>query len=553
LTTATPMLERLVAEKYSAELAASRPSFPTAKYASDPVAFCTEILGFAPTGKQVAILEGVRDHDRVAIPSGRKTGKSRILAALALWWFSQHDDATVVLVAPSERQIVEVVWYDLVGLYQQSGRCLQCVTRDPDGARPCRHSTAMDGALSASVRTGLRSMQRRIIGLAPRNADNARGVSGPHQLWALDESSGIPRGIYEAADGNRAAGAKLVCAGQPTSRATWFFDACERLGFHVIPISSRDSPNVKLGRKVVPGLADAPWIEEKRLDWGGEDDPRFQVEVLGLFPTREAARLVSDLELAQCFERHEAADLETLSGPLYFGIDPAGGRGGDKSAIVARRGSAVVAMMAFNGATDQIMGELDVLVRKLRRGLETYVVNFDGSSTFGADLSVAMRQRQGRDDRLEWHALDMRGDPKNSPVLRESRCCRNIDAFYLNLSVRLRSDAAIPFDSTLRDELLFAEFREDLEDGGSKLISKRSFRKQLGRSPDLSDALAFAFWEGRVAPASHAAAEYRAAQAAPEPAGETAPPAYDLYGPRAAERAFDPWSGANFQGEGRRR
>ncbi len=235
-----PALDALLGAKYAAELAASRVTWPSSKYAADPVGHCIDVQGFAPTGRQIEICEAVRDHDRVAIPSGRKTGKSRILAALALWHFSQHDDATVVCVAPSERQIAEVVWYDLVGLFHASGRCLACVTRDPDGPRPCPHSTPVDGELSASVRTGLRAGQRRIIGLAPKSAENARGISGPHQLWLIDESPGVSRAIYEAADGNRAAGAKLVVAGQPTSRATWFFDACERLGFHTIRIASTD-------------------------------------------------------------------------------------------------------------------------------------------------------------------------------------------------------------------------------------------------------------------------------------------------------------------------
>lgn len=517
-----PLLESLVREKDAAEASARRVTFPTPKYGGDPVGFCQDVLGFAPTGRQIEILEAVRDNDRVAIPSGRKTGKSRILAALAQWHFTLWEDATVVLVAPSERQIVEVVWYDLVGLYHASGRCLSCVARQPDGPRPCPHSTPVDGELSASVRSGLRSEQRRIIGLAPRNADNARGISGAHQLWLVDEASGVARAIYEAADGNRAAGAKLVVAGQPTSRATWFFDACERLGFHTIRVASTDSPNVRLGRKVVPGLADSAWIEEKRLDWGGEDDPRFQVEVLGVFPTREALRLVSDLELAACFERHEVTDLEAPAGLLSFGVDPAGGRGGDKSAIVARRGAVVLEMTAFNGATDEILATVDVLARKLRKWpTEPYVVNFDGSSTWGADLFVGLRGRKAQDDTLTVHALEMRGDRKTNPVLRESRCARLVDAYYLNLQVRLRSDAAIPFDPTLREELLFAEFREDQEDG-SKLISKRQYRKQLGRSPDLTDAMAFAFWEGRVAPVSQAAAQSRAER---HLAPEAAPPA----------------------------
>lgn len=540
-----PVLEAVVRLKFEEERAAGRVTFPSPKYARDPVLFCTEVLGFAPTGKQVEILEAVRDHDRVAIPAGRKVGKSRILAALALWWFTQFDDSTIVIVAPCERQITEITWYDLVGLFHESGRCLSCAIRNPDGPRPCEHATSIDGELSASVRSGLRSGQRRVIGLAPRNSDNARGISGPHQLWLIDEASGVGRAIYESADGNRAAGAKLVVAGNPTSRTTWFFDACERLGFHTVRIASTDSPNVKIGRRVVPGLADRPWIEEKRIDWGGPDDPRYQTEVLGLFPTREAQRLCSDAELAACFERHEALTpeaLRALEGPLYFGIDPAGGRGGDKSAIVVRRGHVVVDKRAFNGATDQIMAELDVLcVRHRKWGREPYTVNFDGSSTFGADLSEAMRQRKATDDALRWHALEMRGDRHRDPVLREARAARLIDAYYLNLQVRLRTDLTMPFDEDLRVEILFAEFRDDQEDGSSKLIAKREYRKQLGRSPDLSDALAFCFWEGRVAPASRAASEYREELARPLPLQPTADDWEARHGGYRRGEAMDPY------------
>jgi hypothetical protein len=541
---ANTLLEAIVREKFAAEVEAARVTFPTSKYRYDPVGFCISVLGFAPTSRQILILEAVRDHQRVAIPSGRKTGKSRSLAAIALWWFCCWDDATVVIVAPCERQITEVTWYDLVGLFHASGRCLACAVRDPDGPRPCEHATPVDGELSASVRSGLRQGQRRVIGLAPRNSDNARGISGPHQLWLVDEASGVARAIYEAADGNRAAGAKLVVAGQPTSRATWFYDACERLGFHVIRIASTSSPNVTMGRVVVPGLASISWVDEKREDWGGEDDPRFQIEVLGLFPTREDLRLINDEEFSACNERHEAVDLAKVQGPLFVGIDPAGGRGADKSAIVLRRGGVVLAMLAFNGATDVIMSELDIQLRKFRRTpTEPVTVNFDAHSDFGAELGRALHDRKIKsDDALTYNPLTMKGDPKTNPALRDSRCSRLVDAMYLNLSIRLKSDAAVPFDATLREELLFWEFQADREVEGSQLISKRAFRRALGRSPDLSDALAFCFWEGRVAPGSditrRIAAERAARNAEPEEPEEPEGP-YAWHEPRGPQHPVD--------------
>jgi phage terminase large subunit len=512
-----------LAMKHEDERLARLVTFPSAVYGRDPARFCLEVLGFAPTRRQIEILEAVRDHERVAIPAGRKVGKSRTLAALALWWFCMWEDATVVLVAPSERQITEVTFYDLVALFHNSGRCIACRSRNPDGMRPCAHSTCVDGDLSASVRSGLRAGQRRIIGLAPRNAENARGISGPHQLWLIDEASGVARAIYEAADGNRAAGAKLVVAGNPTSRATWFYDACQT--FHTIQISATDSPNVVFGRRIVPGLADVGWIQEKREDWG-VDDPRYQIEVEGLFPTREAMRLASDEEVALCFERHEMiSDLKALDGPLFFGIDPAGGRGGDKSAIVVRRDGVVLEMLAINGATDEIMVHVDVLLRKWRKWpKEPFTVNFDGSSRFGADMADAMRGLKAKDDGLTFHALEMKGDRSKDPALRQARASRLVDAYYLSLQVRLRTDACIPFDETLRVELLYAEFRDDPEDKTTRLISKREIRKALGHSPDLSDALACAFWEGRVLPLSHAAAEHRAHVAAAVPPPRRAEP-----------------------------
>jgi hypothetical protein len=182
---------------------------------------------------------------------------------------------------------------------------------------------------------------------------------------------------------------------------------------------------------------------------------------------------------------------------------------------VARRGAVVLATLAFNGATDQIMAELHVLVHKLRKHVgEGYTVNFDGTSTWGGDLAKVCRDLQSNGEPIVWTALEMKGDKSTSPVLREARCCRLVDAYYLNLQIRLRTDAAIPFDPVLREELLFAEFREDQEDGGAKLISKRTYRKQLGRSPDLSDALAFCFWEGRVAPGSDVTRRIAAERAA---------------------------------------
>lgn len=531
------IVSAVYADKLEAERMSGRVTWPSQKYAADPVAFCRDILGFAPTRMQAEILEGVRDHDRTACKSGRKVGKSRTGAAAALWFFTQFDNATIVLGAPSEKQITEVIWYDLVQLWQGSGRCLECKLRDPNGPRPCPHSTPIDGELSATVRVGLRAGARRCFGLSPRNADNARGVSGPNQFWVFDESPGVNRAIYDAADGNRAAGARLLALGNPSSRSCWFFDAFETYNFHRITVSSLSSPNHVFGRKLVPGLADTPWLEEKRADWG-EDDARWYVEVLGEFPTRDLVTLVTDEDVGAAFDRWEDTP-ET--GPLVFGVDPAGGGGGDSSVIVCRRGSRVLDIRSFMGGTDTIMTELVAMLAKYRGKREPFRVAFDASSSFGRDLAVALRELKLKDEysMMTYDPLESRGDARKDYLLRQSGCARPKDAFWLNMAQRIKTDLGIPYDEELREELIFAEWQADRE-GGSRLIEKKTFRARLGRSPDKADALAYCLWEGRVAPLSKAATT--------TPVTTTAPKVVQHRG-----GAFDPYAALDAFNPGRRR
>jgi hypothetical protein len=501
------LLTALYEQKLAEEKARAHITFPTSKYADDIALFAEEILGVVLAQRQAETLEAILRNDRVALKAGRKVGKTRLLAILALWFYCIYDDASVILVAPSERQITEVIWREIVQLFHESGVCLKCRLRDARAARPCPHSSVIDGELSATVRTGLRSGMRRIFGMAPKNSDRARGISG-RQLWLLDESSGIDRATFDAADGNRAGGARLVAAGNPTARGSWFHDAFTRLAFERITISALESPNVVLGKTVIPYMADAPWIEEVRAEHG-EDSPKYQCDVLGEFPSREQLRLITEVEYAAAVERHASLSDE---GPIYFGIDPAGGGvGGDQSVIVARRGAKVLEINPFMGGTDRIVSELDVMLRRYRTYVhEPWHVNFDSAGGYGADLFNALRKLKMTDDYLTFEGLEGRGDARNDLLLRTSGCARPRDAYWLNACNRLKSEVGIPHNEALQQELIFAEWSADSSQG-SRLIEKKEYRRRLGRSPDVADALIYALWEGRVLPLSQTVATYEKA------------------------------------------
>jgi hypothetical protein len=269
--------------------------FPSAKWRREPVGFFREVLGFEPWARQIEIVEAVRDYPRVAVCSGHKVGKSACIAGLALWFFCSFQDARVILSSTTARQVDQILWRELRMLRARSGRCLACKLEDPDGRAipvPCPHSAVIDGDQGELARTGLKSGDfREIVGFTSREAEAVAGISGSNLLYLVDEASGVPDLIFEAIEGNRAGGAKLVLMGNGTKNSGEFFEAftSKQAHYKTIRVSSETTPNVMRGEVVIPGLATSEWIAEKRLEWG-EESALYRVRVRGEHATNEEVK-----------------------------------------------------------------------------------------------------------------------------------------------------------------------------------------------------------------------------------------------------------------------
>src|SRR5204862_354817 len=146
----------------------------------------------------------------------------------------------------------------------------------------CPHSVVIEEEPGELARTGLKSVDfREIVGFTAREAEAVAGISGRNLLYILDEASGIPDEIYEAIEGNRAGGARVVLLGNPTKTTGEFFDAFHAKArfYKTITVSSEQTPNVVTGRDEIPGLATRAWIEEKREEWR-PDSALYKVRVL---------------------------------------------------------------------------------------------------------------------------------------------------------------------------------------------------------------------------------------------------------------------------------
>ena len=118
---------------------------------------------------------------------------------------------------------------------------------------------------------------RYAMGLSAESADQFQGFHSPNMFIVVDEAEGVSEEIYEAIEAvMTSADPLLLLIGNPTIVTGAFRRAFyeDRHLYHNITMSAKDSPNVKEGKTLIPGLTSARWVEERRETWG-EDNPIY--------------------------------------------------------------------------------------------------------------------------------------------------------------------------------------------------------------------------------------------------------------------------------------
>lgn len=501
-----------------------RALFPSPIYQQDPVGYFRNVLGVEPWSKQVEILEAIRDNLRVAVASGHKVSKSHTAAGVALWWYCSWPDARVIMSSTTARQVDQILWRELRMMRARSGRCMPCKLADPDGhviPTPCEHSALIDGDLGDLARTGLKSRDfREVVGFTAREAEAVAGISGNRLLYLIDEASGVPDLIFEAIEGNRAGGARIVLFGNPTRNDGEFFDAFHGKSqlYKTITVSSEQTPNVQERRVVIPGLATYEWVEEKKIEWG-EDSPIYSVRIRGKFATHEAGRIFSLHAIEQAQQRWYETP---ASGRLFVGIDPAGESGmGDETAFCVRRGLKQIALRTILGLNEaQILVHGLQLIGEHKLPRETPVLVIDREGSIGSKLNTTLRDfLDENSNAFELVAVSASNGAVRQPLIYD----RIRDELVANLEQWLRDGGALLEDDKLVRELHAFEWKSSIK-GRLKVTPKEVIRKLIGRSPDRFDATALSVWE----PLSLQELPETAAAAVAQSGGET-PSGMDPY------------------------
>lgn len=470
--------------------------WPDPRYLDDPAKFFIEVLAFRPWSKQIEIAEALVTHDRVAVGSSHKIGKSALCASIGLWWYAAKDEARVIQTSRTSRQIDEILWREMRTRWRtaERGLCYHCARLERVTRRQvqCCHTSPLEGDMSVIARSGLRADDlRQIIGFTGKDAEAVAGISSPALLYECDEASGIPQEIFAAIEGNRAGGAKILLLGNPTRNEGEHFDALHTKAYVRFTISAFDTPNVIAGWQVIPGTATRSWVDEKKEEWG-EDSPEYLVRVLGKHAMGEEGRTLS----LQAIQDAQDAWYDTpAEGRLFVGLDVAGpGAQGDESVWAPRRGKKVISLHVHRGLTEEahLLQTLAILSEFRLDNEPPPVVVLDSEGDVGHKVATVLRAYA--DDHPNAFVLvafkSSQNAVKNPVVYDKLR-----DDAHANMVKWVRSGGTVPPDSKLATELHAPSWYASRYSAKMKVTPKDELRKRLKRSPDRMDAVILSCWE----------------------------------------------------------
>lgn len=481
-----------------------------------PADFALEVFGLELWEGQQKICSAAVSSEAVACKSGHKCGKSTVAAVLAWWFACTRSNARVIITAPTDRQVKQVVWREVRRLWRESRKstCSECGRRSFDSTC-CGTQTVPprfqlpEPALAPD--TGITLPENsQILGFTAKNQEAMAGISAPEMLYIVDEASGVEEAIFEAIEGNLAADARILLISNPTRTAGQFFKAFhqERSEWALVSMSSEDTPNARTGERVIPGLAGKKWVEKRRRIWG-VDDPRYQVRVKGNFPRQAANSVVSMGLLEQARDRW--ADTES-TGILVVGVDVAR-FGDDKSVAFTRKGlrtfrprivngydSIQVAGMVLElvrqsecpGCGDVIdaatCGKCKVETKRLRPAHKRAEIRVDAGGGYGGGVADILRANIEDDPDLANYVQVIEVHPSGSPT--DDDFAKKRDELWFGIRKFLEGGGSLPPDcDDLDEELIAVTYSFNLA-GKMKVEGKDEIKKQLGRSPDEADALA---------------------------------------------------------------
>ena len=465
--------------QHRAEQAKATLSPDQERWQADPCKWVTDQFPAEPDEWQAESLTALANGKHIAVRSGHGVGKTAMLAWSVLWWLDTHEHPRVPCAAPTEHQLIDLLWPEM-DLWL--GRSVDLKSRI--GWQATR----------VFVRGRQRSCFASQVTAGPdAKAENLAGFHAGDLLYVVDEASGVAdRNFIVITGALTTEGARLVMTGNPTRTSGYFAKRFVNTpdGWHVATVSSTNSKRV-----------DNEWAESVADEWGKDSD-EYRVRVLGLPPRGDASGFIPPEYVDQAMVRQGPA-----FGPLVLGVDVAR-YGRDKTAIAVRRGTVVTEIRTFRklGNPQVAQKVIDVADELALDGETVRIIVDDGGVGGGVTdlLNVARRERTDDMVRLSVSGVTFGG-------AGDHWYTTNAGVWWHRLRKLMQEHLlTLPDDDDLRQQLTDRTSAMNLK-GKTVLESKDHMRDRGVSSPDKADAVALTvadggqgqafieFWRKRVA------------------------------------------------------
>lgn len=443
---------------------------PLVHYAADFDGFCRDVLGIQLWAKQIEIGNSVRDNPRTAVSACYASGKTFTAACLVLWWLFTRRPAMCVTTAPTGRQVRTLLWREIKKLHRR-----------------------------AQIKLPGRPLQTRLeiaedwlaFGFASDAANSVAGLHEGNVLFIEDEAAGMEAHIVEGFEGITAGSdSRHLKIGNPICESGPFYDALvhplESQRWNQIYIDAEETPNVVERRKVVPGLVEWDWVEDKRHRWLARGlMGLWETRVKGKIYVSSSQKVVPGDWIAASIARWDEA--ETL-GEKVLGCDIGAG-GTDPTVIYVRENQRIRFLDSWQIEDLWAQAERIASLATEHR-VDRVVVDRTGvGQGVWSDL-LQLQDRGDLPDRVEVVGVALNRAANDKETFQDAA---SELAFYLRDALdpnQPKRYAIEPNNKQLAEELGYRTWGKNEKGGRIEVISKKAMRKSGLGSPDHADAAA---------------------------------------------------------------
>ncbi len=421
-----------------------------------------------------SIPRAIAENKPIIVPSANMQGKDFICGRIPLWFLFSYAPSKVIITAPTDRQVKEVIWAELSTAWNNAplempGRLLTCkVDVEPDWfilAFTTKESGDQTG--------------------------KAQGFHSPNICVIVSEAQAVEDKIFEQLDS--LLGGKnnlMIMIGNPLRTTGTFARAIDDTTHNiVIQLDALESPNYREKKIVIPGMASFEWIEKRRQLWnpeGTEDDPRWLARVRGKKPNSS----IDTLFYPDLIEKMVTQEPRQTVRKIVVSNDPAG-MGDDEEVIYAGISGRISKqdIQAKSTGPSSCSRTLQ-MVREV--GANHIIIDCDGLGQPIADFI-----RKIKPESVTLQEIHSQGKPE--------------DEQYYNLAAEIwfyaeaESEAGrerIPDDEYLKQELEERKYFINAK-GKIQLESKDDVKDRLGRSPNRADSWVMNVWARKVSKVDH--------------------------------------------------